>query len=231
MGDATEAIRDVVEFDHVMVATCDPERLRRDLAEEWGLHVHPDATDFVDGVSNLVVPLQPPQYLEVLYVRDERAFAATADDDGLAETLRRGGGLLGVVLRTWSLTAISAQVEQAETTGPGFDTSAPPSWRLVSKPGGAHYPHYIQYQARSPQQLVERWAQRLIEVAHVQQPGGIAWVEVSGAVHDVTEWLTPARDLDIRVRDGSPGITAAIEVGNQLMVLTSANPHPSVGRR
>ena len=102
MDVGTDAVGDVVRFDHVMFATHDPERLRSELADEWGLHVHPDSTDFADGVSNLIVPLQPPRYLELLYRRDDTAVADT-DDAAFDETLRHGGGLVGVVLapRTW----------------------------------------------------------------------------------------------------------------------------------
>jgi hypothetical protein len=220
----TDAAGDVVQFDHVMFATHDPERLRTELAEEWGLYVHPDFTDFGDGVSSLVVPLQPPQYLELLYVRDEVAFADT-DDAVFDETLGAGGGLVGVVLRTWELAAVSEVLRQPLTTGPGVDESAP--WRLVSNPGTGRYPDYIQYSA-SPRRLIDSWRQRLNDVAHRVEPGGIVWAEVSGAVADLTAWLAPAQHLDIRVRDGLPGVAAAIKVGDRLMLLTSSNPDPAV---
>jgi hypothetical protein len=75
---------------------------------------------------------------------------------------------------------------------------------------------------------MESWRQRLNDVAHREEPGGIVWAEVSGAVADLTAWLAPARHLDIRVRDGLPGVAAAIKVGDRLMILSTANPHPAV---
>src|SRR5262245_1920928 len=124
-----DELDDLVYFDHVMVAVNDPQLLCLELAEKWGLHVHSDVGNFADGVSNLIVPLAPPQYLEILYVRDEEAFAGT-DDEAIVETLRRGGGLVGVVLRTQNLAAISEMLGQPVTSGAALTGSTSPTWRL-----------------------------------------------------------------------------------------------------
>ena len=53
------------EFDHLIVFVDDPGVLRDSLARDWGLNVHTDTMQFGDGVANLIVPLEPPQYLEI----------------------------------------------------------------------------------------------------------------------------------------------------------------------
>lgn len=70
------------QFDHIIVAVPDPEPVRRLLGDEWGLGLHPtDTSVFGDGIANLIVPLEPPQYLELLYVHDEATFRARASSD------------------------------------------------------------------------------------------------------------------------------------------------------
>jgi hypothetical protein len=225
--DVDDVGEDRIEFDHVMVAVPDPQRLCSHLADEWGLHVHPDSLDFTDGISNLIVPLEPPQYLEILYVRDEEAFAGT-DDVALVETFRRGGGLAGVVLRTSNITAVGEALGQAQSAGASVAGEGSPPWRLVSKPAEPHYPHYIQYLSPSAHERLQRWRQRFTEVAHRQQPGGIVRIEVSGSVHDLTAWLAPAQHLDIRVVEGPPHIAVAVRVGDQVMLFSNESAHPTV---
>jgi hypothetical protein len=91
------------QFDHLIVAVPDPEPVRKALADEWGLQVHPDGNTFEDGLANLVVPLQPPEYLEILYTHDRDAFARSPDAESKRRLLAGGGGLLGWGLRTWEV--------------------------------------------------------------------------------------------------------------------------------
>jgi hypothetical protein len=57
------------------LAVPDPASLRKVLADEWGLQVHPDGITFEDGLANLIVPREPPEYLEILYINDRDAFS------------------------------------------------------------------------------------------------------------------------------------------------------------
>jgi hypothetical protein len=211
------------QFDHIIIAVPDPQPIRRLLADEWGLSLHPtDTSVFGDGIASLVVPLAPPQYLELLYIHDEATFRARASSD-LVERMERGGGLEGWALRTWDLAAVERQLgRERDPIDPDYhaDGSQPP-WRYLSKPGGLlGWPFYIEY-AVSPEQRLKRWRERLHEVGHRVQPGGIEWIEAVGDEADLREWVSPARHLDIRIRAGKPALRAAIRVGERLMVLSS----------
>ena len=213
-------------FDHLIVFVDDPAVLRDSLARDWGLYVHTDTTEFGDGVANLIVPLEPPQYLEILYVQDRRRFEQTGDQAFL-DRLRGGGGLGAWALRTSDLPAIeSALGQQRDAADPGLlaDGSLPP-WSTVSRPGDPlGYPFYIEYAAGADERLA-RWRQRLREVAHRHPPSGIRSVEVSASdPDDLNRWLAPAVDLDIRVVAGAPSLRATILVGDREMVLSSDQP-------
>lgn len=211
------------QFDHIIVAVPDPEPVRRLFADEWGLNLHPtDTSVFGDGIANLIVPLEPPQYLELLYIHDEATFRARASSD-LVERMGRGGGLEGWALRTSDLAAVERQLgRERDPIDPDYyaDGSQPP-WRFLTKPGEPlGYPFYIEY-AAPPEERLEFWRERLREVGHRLPPGGIEWVEVVDDEADLLEWIAPARHLDIRIRAGKPALHAAIRVGERLLMLSS----------
>jgi hypothetical protein len=214
------------EFDHLLVFVDDPVLLRDSLARDWGLHVHADTTQFGDGVANLIVPLEPPQYLEILYVHDRPRFEQTGDQAFL-DRLRAGGGLGAWALRTRDLPAIeSALGQERDAVEPNLlaDGSIPP-WSTVSQPGDPlGYPFYIEYAAGADDRLA-RWRQRLEEVAHRDPVSGIRSVQVSTSdPDDLKGWLAPAADLDIRVVAGPPSLRATILIGDREMVLHSGQP-------
>jgi hypothetical protein len=214
------------EFDHLIVFVDDPAPLHESLSHDWGLHVHPDTTQFGDGVANLIVPLEPPQYLEILYVHDRKRLDQVGDAASF-DRLRGGGGLGAWALRTWDLPAIERAVgQQRDAADPGLlaDGSIPP-WSTVSKPGDPlGYPFYIEYGAGADERLA-RWRQRLEEVAHRHPPSGIRAVQVSAShPDDLKGWLAPAAELDIRVVAGPPSLRATILVGDREMVLSSDQP-------
>ena len=181
---------------------------------------------FGDGVANLIVPLEPPQYLEILYVQDRRRFEQTGDQAFL-DRLRAGGGLGAWACAPRDLPAIeSALGQQRDAADPGLlaDGSLPP-WSTVARPGDPlGYPFYIEYGAGADERLA-RWRQRLEEVGHRHPPSGIRSVEVSASdPDDLNGWLAPAVDLDIRVVAGAPSLRATILVGDREMVLSSDQP-------
>ena len=214
------------EFDHLLVFVDEPTLLRESLARDWGLHVHAETTQFGDGVANLIVPLEPPQYLEILYVYDRPRFEQTADQAFL-DRLRAGGGLGAWALRTGDLPAVESALGQrrdAVDSNLLADGSIPP-WSTVSKPGDPlGYPFYIAYGAGADERLA-RMRQRLEEVAHRHPPSGIRSVEVSASdPDDLKGWLAPAAGLDIRVVAGPPSLRATILVGDRELVLSSDQP-------
>lgn len=223
---APDAGQSRAEFDHLIVFVNDPAPIRRLLAVDWGLNIHPDTRQFGDGVANLIVPLEPPQYLEVCYVVDRSRFVAAAPQ-AFIDLVDRVGGLSGWALRTPDLAAIEMSLGATrDAMDPNYlaDGSVP-GWSVLEKPGDPlGYPFYIQY-ADPPESRLARWQERLREVRHRQRPSAIQWVEVSSLnLDDLRAWLLPASGLDIRVLEGAPSFRAMVQIGNLEMVLSSDQP-------
>lgn len=217
------------QFDHLILAVPDPEPVRKTLADEWGLHVHPDVYAFENGLANSVVPLEPPEYLEILYIHDRDAFARQPEDEAKRRLLV-GGGLLGWGVRTWDIGAVARELRvKSDADLTLADGSAVP-WRSVEKRGSPlGFPFYIEYDA-SPEERMARWSQRLADVRHRAKPGGTQWVEVSGEKTELDAWLRPARHLNVRVIAGEPGLRAAVPIGDRLLTLSSDIPGAIVPR-
>ena len=206
-------------FDHLILAVPDPEPVRRQLAEDWGLGVKKGIA-FEMGLANVVVPLEPPEYLELLYVHDADAYARQPDDE-MKRRLLAGGGLLGWGLRTDDIEAVARELGVALDEDMNLADGSRAPWRTIEKPGSPlGFPFYIQYDA-SPQDRMATWTERLIAANHRSPPGGTEWVEVTGDAAELEEWLRPARHLDVRVRQGQPGMRAGVTVDGRLLTLSS----------
>ena len=209
------------QFDHLILAVPDAESVRRALSQDWGLEVADEGYTFDDGSANLVVPLEPPQYLELLYIHDAAAYARQPDDDGAKRRVLAGGGLLGWGLRTWDIEAVARELGVELDTDMTLADGSKAPWRTVEKPGGPlGFPFYIQYDAE-PQERMARWTERLRAAGHRSQPGGTEWVEVSGDASELEAWLRPARHLDVRIRQGEPSLRAAVGLEGRLLTLSS----------
>jgi hypothetical protein len=71
----------VLEIDHVIMGVSDPVRVAAALRERFGLGTIPGGLH-PGGTGNWLIPLEPPQYLELLYVAD-REVVATGPSAGL----------------------------------------------------------------------------------------------------------------------------------------------------
>jgi hypothetical protein len=170
-----------------------------------------------------VVPLEPPEYLEIVYIHDRDAFARQPEDE-TKRLLLAGGGLLGWGLRTWDIGAVARELGVMSDVDLALADGSAVPWRSVEKHGSPlGFPFYIEYDA-SPEERMARWSQRLADVRHRAKPGGTRWVEVSGDQTELGAWLRPARHLDLRVVSGEPGLRAAIPIGDRLLVLSSDIP-------
>lgn len=208
------------QFDHLILAVPDAEPVRRALSDGWGLEVAPEGHAFQDGLANLLVPLEPPEYLELLYIHDAEAYARQPDDEAKRRLLA-GGGLLGWGLRTWDIEAVARELGvELEADMTLADGSRAP-WRSVERPGSPlGFPFYIQYDA-SPHERMSGWTQRLRAAGHRSQPGGTEWVELTGDESELEEWLRPARHLDVRIGPGQPSMRAAVRLEDRLLTLSS----------
>jgi Glyoxalase-like domain len=157
------------QFDHLILAVPDAEPVSWALRDDWGLSVASDGHSFDNGLANRLVPLEPPEYLEILFIADVDAFARQPDEEFKAR-VRGGGGLLGWGLRTWDLDAVERELGVAPARDTKFADGSTAPWRAVAKPGSAlGFPFYIHY-AATPDERMARWRQRLAEVGHRTGP-------------------------------------------------------------
>ncbi len=130
MGDP--AIIDGGAFDHVILATLDAEataaRLRRDFrlgAIRGGSHPW--------GTANLIVPLEPPTYLEILYPEHPDRLVEDPEGKELLDRMRRGEFWAGWALRPAAIEDLAQRldldVEVGQATRPDGSVS---SWRSAA---------------------------------------------------------------------------------------------------
>jgi len=163
-------------FDHLILAVPDPEPVRRLLAEDWGLEVAPKGIAFEMGLANVVVPLEPPEYLEILYIQDAEAYDRQPDD-AEKRRLLAGGGLLGWGLRSGDIEAVARDLGVALDEDMNLADGSRAPWRTIDKPGSPRaFPFYIQYDA-PPRDRMATWRERLSAANHRSPPGGTEWVE------------------------------------------------------
>jgi Glyoxalase-like domain len=211
-----------MHLDHFIYVSDDPEAAAGAIRSLFGFGsvpggVHPG------GTCNVIVPLAPPQYLELVGVADPEGNVGRR----LSAFLATEGDQLGA----WGLRVDDAEVV-ADRLGldvvPGSITYADGStgtWQYVAHPDNEReLPFYIQYD--NPEERRQRREAEFEAARHDIVPGPIAWVEVGGDERELKTWLGPD-DLPVVFAGGSPGLRAvaiATEAGE--VVIPKRLPDP-----
>jgi hypothetical protein len=184
-------------LDHVLLGVSDlgsaADRLRR----EWGLGTVPGGSP-APGIDNVVVPLSPPLYLELVTATDPRASAAAAR---LAAATAAGDRLFTWAIEPDDLDARAADLGIEPLVG-GGDTGR---WRLLGEVEHSR-PFFIEYDVARPGRL-EGWQRAYARAAHDCAPGRVTHIEVGGDESAVRQWVGEL-DVELRVVGGEPGLTA-----------------------
>jgi hypothetical protein len=184
-------------LDHVLLGVCDLEAAADRLRRDWGLETVPGGSP-VPGVSNAVVPLEPPVYLELVTVTDAGASDAAA---GLAAFIAAGDRLFTWAIEPDDLDARATRLGMEPLSG-GGDTG---QWRLLGEVEPKR-PFFIEYDVARGSR-VEGWQRAYAEAAHACAPGRVTYLEVGGDESGMRDWVGEV-DVPLRFIGGEPRLAA-----------------------
>ncbi|MBN6040135.1 VOC family protein [Amycolatopsis sp. 195334CR] len=182
-------------LDHVLWGVRDLGAATDRLRHEWGLGTVPGGSP-APGVTNAVVPLAPPVYLELVAATDPGAGEAAA---GLAAATALGDRLFTWAIEPDDLDAESARLGLEPSSG-GGDTGR---WRLLGEVEPER-PFFIEYDVARADRL-DGWQRAYARAAHDCAPGEVTFLEVAG--DGLSRW-TGEVDVPLRLSDGPPRLAA-----------------------
>ncbi len=198
-----------MQIDHVIIAVNDLHAAATLLRDRLGLNAIGGGTHPM-GTANRVVPLPPPQYIELLAIGDEKVAAANPFGRGLQARLAGGDCLLG-----WAVSVSDIEAEAARLGRPLI----PGEWHGPDGTVGRWHnifadiddfdklPFFIRYEGENSDRHEARYA----EADSPARPGCIAWLEVGGERQRMTDWLGDD-SLPLLFDGANPGLhTVAID--------------------
>ena len=184
-----------MQIDHVLIATADLDATAERLSDEYGLEVAGGGRHAGIGTENRIVPLGGG-YLELISVVDPEEAAATPLGRALAPRI----GAVGEGLMGWAV-AVPDVTAEAARTGAELSTIERAGLRatLAGVPTAMAVPYLPFFIQRDPE---------VVDPGADGGRGGIAWIEVSGDVHELENWLGVGAELPVRVVAGEPAVRA-----------------------
>ena len=185
--------------DHVILGVVDIEAAAARLRDEHGLGCVPGGRH-LGGTTNLIVPLAPPLFLELLGVGDP----SLADGAWLAQTLAGRDRVL------WWALGVDDIEESARRRGipvqSGEMAMADGSTHTFRVAGMHRYPlPFFCVHDAPPGERERVGRERYAAAGHACAPRGYAFVEVGGPAEFLDGWLGD-HGLPVRHVDGPPGI-------------------------
>ncbi len=181
--------------DHILIAVSDLDAAAKAILDRFGLVALPGGSPFL-GVTNMVIPLGPPAYIELVTATDP---SATPEAASIARLGADGDRLFTWVVEPEDFDGTSRRI--------GIDPAGEPDagWQTL---GGVRpdRPFFIRYGKNRPDR-VPGWRKRFDEVRHPAQPGGFTFVEAGGDEASVSDWVGEI-DVPLRFAGGEPGLTA-----------------------
>lgn len=186
-------------IDHVIYGVVDIDAAAARLRDEYGLNAIPGGVHR-GGTTNMVVPLKPPLFLELLGIGDP----SKPDAAWLAETLRGEDRLIWWALGTADLDETAARRGIPVHTGEG-EWSDGTTIRFRSA-GMPRYPlPFFMDRPGDEEEQLAIWARRLEQAGHAVTPGGFSFVEVGEPPALLDAWLGD-HGLPVRHVGGPIGI-------------------------
>ncbi|MFD5246253.1 VOC family protein [Amycolatopsis sp. NPDC058340] len=184
-------------LDHVLLGVRDLEAAAERFRREWGLGTVPGGSP-VPGVSNAVVPLEPPLYLELV----------TATDAGASEAAARLAAVTaaGDRLFTWAIEPEDLDSRAAVLGIEPLDGGDTGRWRLLGEVEQGR-PFFIEYDIARVDR-VAGWQSAYFEAAHDCAPGRVTFLEVGGDESSLRQWVGEL-DVPLRMAGGEPRLVAA----------------------
>lgn len=172
-----------------------------------------------EGTMNRNIPLDPPQYVELIEVWDPEGDMGRRT----VELMEAGQRLLGVAIEVDDIDAVGRRVGVCPDGGsiqlPDGTTG---TWGYVEHPSEHWLPFYISYGMghAARQARIDRWAARYQSAEHHNPPSGIRWVEIGGNAQLLRSWLGET-SLPIKSVPGPPGIRRfGVGMGDREVVIS-----------
>ena len=184
-----------MQIDHIVIAVRDFEAAAARLKAKFGLTATSGGTHPM-GTANWVVPLEPPQYMELLGVGDEDVMMANEFGRRVVAVLESGDELMAWAIGVDDIDAVGQRLQRPVFPG---QWEAPDGsvgrWRNVfaDMKYFGDLPFFIHYDSR------------VREPAPV--PGAITSIEVGGNRDRMLEWIG-SEELPISFKGGEPGLSA-----------------------
>lgn len=181
--------------DHVLIAVADLDAAAETMRDRFGLVALSGGSPF-PGVTNMIIALGPPAYLELVTATDP---SATPEAAGVARLSEGGDRLFTWVVEPEDFDGTAARI--------GIDPSGEPDagWQTL---GGVRpdRPFFIRY-SKNRERRVPGWRKRYDEVRHPARPGGFTFVEVGGDEATASDWVGEI-DVPLRFAGGEAGLVA-----------------------
>jgi hypothetical protein len=186
-------------LDHVVYVTRDLDETAAQLEQTHGLRFLPGGRH-AGGTSNVVAPLEPPQYFELLAF-EEGADALTPEIEALIDG---GRTLLGWGIAVDDIEVVAARLGcEVESGSITRDDGTTGSWRMVGS-DDLSLPFFVAYDDADLR--LGQWQDRVREAGN-DDFGGFTFVEVGGDPASVRAWLGNS-NLPVRFVSGRPGVHA-----------------------
>jgi hypothetical protein len=189
----------LVFLDHVVYVTRDLDETAAEFEQMYGLRFLPGGRH-PGGTSNVVAPLEAPQYFELL------AFEEGADSltDEIEALIEGGSTLLGWGIAVDDIEVVAARLGcEAEAGSITRDDGTIGSWRIVGS-DDVSLPFFVAYDDADLR--VGEWQDR-VRAAGNGGFGGFTFVEWGGEPASLRAWLGDS-DLPVRFVSGRPGLHA-----------------------
>ena len=208
-----------MQIDHVIIAVNDLDAAAQRLRERFGLNAIGGGTLPI-GTANRLVPLKPPQYLELLAIDDEAIARSNPFGRLLMQRLSSGDCLLGWGVRVDDIIAEGTRLGRPVIPGMAVD-GAVGRWHQVfaDLDDFEKLPFLIHYKDADSFRREAAYA----EANSPAQPGAISWLEVGDERQRMLDWLG-TDNLPLRSSMGAPGLHAiAIESPGGEIVIENGN--------
>jgi hypothetical protein len=189
-----------VRIDHIIIGVRDLEDAALRFETSYGLRSLPGGRH-PGGTANRIVPLAPPEYIELLAVAE----AGSEADLWLSPLLTEGDRIVGWALQVADIESVGLRLGRAPSPGSiTHDDGTTGHWRFV---GGMspNRPFFIAYDGDMAHRSARQRA-NYERANHPSRPGGVEWIEVGGDESRLRRWIGMDQLPGMRFVGGEPGV-------------------------
>jgi hypothetical protein len=197
----------MMQIDHVIIAVNDLDPAAHHFRDRFGLVALPGG-NHPTGTANRVIPLQPPQYIELLGVGQQELLRSHQFGERLLHRLFLGDSILGWAVRVDDIDAEAARLGRAAIPGQWNGTDGMVSrWHNIFADFEDFdaLPFFIRYATDDAEVQQARYD----EADSPAHPAAITRLVVGGDREKLLSWVG-TESLPLHFIDGPPGLHAVV---------------------